>query len=134
MFSLSATYSPNKQRVSPPSSPEGPRPAYSILCDETRTLMSAFLRKISSVLRQNQHRIEERECLAELEKQKALQAAQVVPTGFLGLSKRFFLQIANVKTEATSNDVVQLKPLLSQDIIEHLTITKNKFSEVFQVS
>lgn len=134
MYSLSTAQSPSKQRTSPPSSPDGRRPAYSILCDETRTLMLAFLRKISSVLQHNQRRIEERNRLAEEEKQKTLQAAQVTSTNIHDLLKRFFLRLLYVKPQPMITDVLKSKPLLSSDIIEQLINTRQKFSELYQVS
>lgn len=134
MYSASASYSPNKQRVSPPSSPDGPRPSYSILCDETRTLMIAFLRKISSVLQRNERHIQERNFLAQQEQQKALQAAQIRSTNPYELLRNFFLKFLYVQPQSPTTENIQLKPLLPTDIIEQLTNTKNKFSELFQVS
>jgi hypothetical protein len=133
MYSSSAPYSTNKQRISPPSSPIGPRPAYSILCDETRTLMLGCLRKISSVIQKNERRIEERNRIAEQEKQKSSQAAQIVSTNVRELFQRFLLKIPYIKPQQATTKTVQLKPLLPSDIVETLTNTKNKFCELFQV-
>ena len=102
MYSHSTPYSPNKQRISPPSSPSGPRPAYSILCDETRTLMLGCLRKISSVIQKNERRIEERNRLTELEKQKSTQAAQIVSTNLRDLLQRFLLKLPYIKPQQTT--------------------------------
>jgi hypothetical protein len=133
MYSLSAPYSSNKQRISPPTSPSGTRPAYSILCDETRTLMLSCLRKISSVIRKNEHRIEEHNRVAELEKQ-ALGAAKIVSTNLRDLLKRFLFKIPYIKPPQITPPPVQLKPLLPSEIVEQLTNTKNKFCELFQVN
>ncbi|CAF3378284.1 unnamed protein product [Rotaria sp. Silwood1] len=133
VYSLSTSYSPSKQRISPPSSPDGPRSAYSILCDETRTLMLAFLRKISGVLQRNERRIEERNSLSQKEKQKTLQAAQMVSTNIYELSKRFLLRFLSIKPQPSTIEVLQLKPLLSVEIVEQLKNTKNKFCELFQI-
>lgn len=133
MYSLSTPYSPNKQRISPPSSPTGPRPAYSILCDETRTLMLSCLRKISSVIQKNERRIEERNHLAEQANQTS-QGAQIVSTNARDLLKRFLLKLAYVQPSPSTTNIIQLKPLLPTDIVEQLLNTKNKFSELFQVN
>lgn len=134
MYSLSTPYPGNKQRISPPSTPDGPRPAYSILCDETNTLMLSCLRKISSVLQKNERRIEERNRLAEQEKQKATQAAQIVSTNARELFQRFLLKIPYLKPQQSTTGMTQLKPLLPTDIVELLTNTRNKFCELFQVN
>ncbi|CAF4003620.1 unnamed protein product, partial [Rotaria magnacalcarata] len=133
MYSLSTSYSPNKQRISPPSSPDGPRPSYSILCDETRTLMLAFLRKMSSVLQRNERCIEERDLLVQREKQKALQAAQNVSTNTSDVLKRFFVKFLYIQPQTSTIENIQSKPLLSPDIIQQLINTKTKFSELFQI-
>jgi len=133
MYSLSAPHLSGKQRISPPSSPEGPRPAYSILCDETRTLMLSCLRKISSVIQKNERRIEERNRLAELEKQNS-QAVQIVSTNIRDLLKRVLLKIPYLKPPQSTIQTVQLKPVLSLEIVEQLTNTKNRFCELFQVN
>lgn len=133
MYNLSNPHPSNKQRISPPSSPSGPRPAYSILCDETRTLMLSCLRKISSVIQKNERRIEERNRLAEQEKQTS-QAVQIVSTNFRDLLKRFLLKIPYVKPTPSLTNTIQLKPLLPTDIVEQLLNTKNKFCELFQVN
>ncbi|CAF4533457.1 unnamed protein product [Rotaria socialis] len=133
MYSLSTSYSPNKQRTSPPSSPDGPRPSYSILCDETRTLMLAFLRKMSSVLQRNERCIEERDLLVQREKQKALQAAENMSTNASDVFKRFFVKFLYIQPQKSTTENIQLKPLLSPDIIQQLTNTKTKFSELFQI-
>jgi hypothetical protein len=130
MYSLSTPYSSGKQRISPPSSPDGPRPAYSILCNETRTLMLGCLRKISSVIQKNERRIEERNRFAEQEKQSS-QAAQIVSTNLRDLLTRFLLKI---KPSQSTTKTIQLKPLLSPEIIELLINTKTKYSEMFQVN
>ena len=134
MYSLSAPYSPNKQRISPPSSPDGPRPTFSVLSDETRTLMLGCLRKISSVIQKNERRIEERNRLAELEKQKTSQTTQMVSTNVRELLKRLVLKIPYIKPQQSTTKGAQLKPLLPTDIVEQLTNTKNKFCELFRVS
>ncbi len=132
MYSLSTPYSSGKQRT-PPSSPDAPRPAYSILCDETRTLMLGCLRKISSVLQKNERRIEERNRLTEQEKQSS-QTVQIVSTNIRDLLKRFLLKIPYIKPSQSTIKTIQLKPLLSSEIVEQLTNTKNKFCELFQVN
>jgi hypothetical protein len=126
MYSSTTPYSSGKQRISPPSSPTGRRPAYSILCDETRTLMLSCLRKMSSVIQKNERRIDERNRLAEQERQN-VQAAQIVSTNLRDLLTRFFTRSPPTKT-------IQLKPLLPQEIVEQLINTKNKFCELFQVN
>src|SRR4051812_9250604 len=109
MYSLTTPHSSSKQRISPPSSPTGPRPAYSILCDETRTLMLSCLRKISSVIQKNERRIDERNCLVEQERQSS-QAAQIVSTNIRDLLTKFLLKI---KPSQSTIKTIQLKPLLS---------------------
>jgi hypothetical protein len=133
MYSLSVPYSSGKQRISPPSSPDGPRPAYSILCNETHTLMLGCLRKISSVLQKNERRIEERNRLTEQEKQSS-QTVQIVSTNIRDLLKRFLLKIPYIKPSQSTIKTIQLKPLLSPEIVEQLMNTKNKFCELFQVN
>ena len=133
MYSLSSPYSPSKQRISPPSSPDRPRPAYSILCDETRTLMLGCLRKISSVLQKNERRIEEHNRQTEHDKQSS-QAAQIVSTNVRDLFKRLLLKIPFIKPPQSTTQTVQLKPVLPSEIIELLTNTRNKYSEMFQVN
>ena len=133
MYSLSTSYSPSKQRISPPSSPEGSRPNYSILCDETRALMLAFLRKISNVLQHNEHLIEERNSLSEEQKQKEIQTTQSISTNICELSKRIFFNIFYQDPQLLMTRNVHLKPLLPTEVLHQLTNTKNKFSELFQV-
>lgn len=132
MYSLSTPYSSGKQRT-PPSSPDAPRPAYSILCDETRTLMLGCLRKISSVIQKNERRIEERNRIAEQEKQSS-QAAQIVSTNLRDLLTRFLLKIPYLKPSQSPTTIVQLKPLLPMEIVELLINTKTKYCEMFQVN
>jgi len=134
MYSFSTPYSSGKQRISPPSSPDGPRPTYSILCDETRTIMLGCLRKISSVIQKNERRIEERLRLAEQEKQKSSQAAQIVSTNARELFGRILLKIPYFKPSQSTTKTSQLKPELPPEIVEQLTNTKNKFMELFQVN
>lgn len=136
MYSLSSPNSPGRQRISPPSSAapsDGPRPSYSILCDETRTLVLGCLRKISSALQKNQRRIDESNRLVELERQKS-QAAQIVSTNARDLLTRLLLKIPYVKPQQLPTQILQSKPLLVTDIVEQLMNTKNKFSELFQVN
>ena len=135
MYSLSASYSPSRPRTttSPPSSPDSPRPAYSILCDETRTLMLACLRKIASVNQKNERRMEEHRRHAEQEKQTS-QAAQIVSTNARDLLKRFLLKFPLIKPSPSTINPIQLKPLLPSEIVEQLNNTKNKFCELFRVS
>ncbi|CAF1079275.1 unnamed protein product [Adineta steineri] len=133
MFSQSSSYSPNKQRISPPSSPNGPRPAYSILCDETRTIMLGCLRKISCVIQKNERRIEENNRITEQEKQRLSQATQIVSTNARELLKRLLYKIPYITPSESLTKTIQLKPLLPTDIVEQLTNTKNKFMELFQI-
>lgn len=134
MYTFSTPHSPGKQRISPPQSPNGPRPSYSILCDETRTIMVCCLRKIFSVIQKNERRIEEYNRVAEQEKQKTIQAAQIVSTNARELLKRFLLKIPYIKSPQSIITTIQLKPLLPSEIVEQLTNTKNRFMELFQVN
>lgn len=133
MYSLSGSYSPGRTRISPPSSPDSRRPAYSLLSDETRTLMLGCLRKIVSVVQKNERRMEEHRRFAEQE-QHTPQAVQIVSTNFRDLFKRFLLKFPSIKPAQSAINPVQLKPLLPSDIVEQLTSTKNKFCELFRVS
>lgn len=133
MYSLSGSYSPGRTRISPPSSPDGRRPIYSILSDETRTLMLGCLRKMTSVLQKNERRMEEHRRVAEQE-QHTPQAVQIVSTNFQDLFKRFLLKFPSIKPPQSSMNPVQLKPLLPQDIVEQLISMKTKFCELFRVS
>ena len=132
MYSQATPYSSNKQRISPPVSPDGPRPAYSLLCDETQTIMLSCLRKITCVLQKNERRIEENQRIADEEK-RASQAAQIVSTNARELLQRILLRISYIKPSQAATKTVQMKPLLSSDIVEQLTNTKKKFMELFRV-
>jgi hypothetical protein len=95
--------------------------------------MLGCLRKISSVIQKNERRIEERNRLTELERQSS-QAAQIVSTNIRDLLKRILLKIPYINPPQSTIQTVQLKPLLSLEIVEQLTNTKNKFCELFQVN
>ncbi|UJR16109.1 hypothetical protein I4U23_003021 [Adineta vaga] len=133
MYSHTNPYSSNKQRISPPSSPDGPRPTYSILCDETQTIMLGCLRKIACVIQKNERRIEENQRIADEEKHRTSQAAQIVSTNARELFQRALLKIPFLKPSQTTTKTVQIKPLLPSDTVEQLTNTKNKFMELFRV-
>ena len=96
--------------------------------------MLGCLRKISSVIQKNERRIEERNRLTELEKQKSTQAAQIVSTNIRDLLQRFLLKIPYIKPQQSTTTTIQLKPLLPSEIVEQLINTKNRFCELFQVS
>ena len=132
MHSLTTSQSSGKQRISPPTTPDGPRPAYSLLCDETRTLMIGCIRKICCVIQKNQRRIDERNRLTEEEQQKS-QAAQIVSTNVRDLSTRFLMRIPFLHPQPSTAKSNQSKPLLPTDIVEQLTATKDKFIELFRV-
>jgi hypothetical protein len=133
MYSLTTSQTPGKQRVSPPSTPDGPRPAYSLLCDETRTLMIGCIRKICSVIQKNQRRIDERNRLADEEQHKS-QAIQMASTNVRDLSTRFLMKIPFLHPQPPTTTSNQLKPVLPADIVEQLTATKEKFTELFRVN
>lgn len=133
MYSLSVANSPRKQRISPPTTPpDGPRPSYSILCDETQTLILGCLRKISSALQKNQRRIDNANHFAEVERQKS-QTAQIVSTNARDLLTRLLLKIPYVKPQQLPAQTIQSKPVLATEIVDQLTNTKKKLSELFQV-
>ena len=134
MYSLSSPNSSGKQRITPPSSAsiDGPRPSYSILCDETQTLVLGCLRKISSALQKNQRHIDEGNRLVELERQRS-QTAQMVSTNARDLLTRILLKIPYVQPQQLTAQTLQPKPVLPTEIIEQLINTKNKFNELFQV-
>ncbi|CAF0841933.1 unnamed protein product [Adineta ricciae] len=132
MYSQATPYSSHKQRISPPVSPDGPRPAYSLLCDETQTIMLSCLRKITCVLQKNERRIEENQRIAD-ENKRASQAAQIVSTNARELLQRILLRIPYIKPAQAATKTVQMKPLLSSDIVEQLTNTKKKFMELFRI-
>jgi len=132
MVSSSTSPTSGKQRISPPASPDGPRPAYSILCDETRTLVITCLRKIHCILQKNERRIEQRNRIAEQERQMS-QAAQIVSTNFRELSRRFISKISLSPTSPSTSKTLQSKPLLPAETVEILNNTQAKFMELFRI-
>lgn len=96
--------------------------------------MISCLRKIASVIQKNERRIEERNRLAEQEKQRASQAAQAVSTNVRDLVKRCVTKIPYLNAQASTTSTIQLKPVLADDIVEQLQSVKNKCSELFRVS
>ena len=96
--------------------------------------MISCLRKIASVIQKNERRIEERNRLAEQEKQKTSQAAQAVSTNVRDLVKRCVTKIPYLNAQASTPNTIQAKPVLADDIVEQLKNVKNKCSDLFRVS
>ena len=130
MHSFSPSHSPSKSNISPSLSPDGRRPTYSILSDETRALMLVFLRKISSAIQHNERRLQEYHDLVEQERRKSLQTTQFISTSVAKLLRSF---LSSFKSQSSRTENTNSKALLSFEIVEQLTNAKNKLSELFQV-
>ena len=96
-------------------------------------MIISCLRKITCVIQKNERRIDERNRLAEQEKQTS-QAAQMVSTNVRELTKRFLAKIPLLQSPLSSTKSAQSKPVLPTEIVETLNNTKGKFMELFRVN
>jgi hypothetical protein len=127
MNSTGATNLSSKQRTS--SSSSSARPAYSLLCDETNTLIISCLRKVDCILKKNERQLDERHRLVEQERH----ASETLSLNLGERVKRFAANMSLLPQQSSLTMMIESKTILPAHIVEQLNHTKNRLTDLFQV-